>query len=87
MLENYYAGQGADDPVAIDLPRGKYIPTFARRTPPAAWPRAFAILGRPLFTIHWQPNGLELAGVIATVIVLCGVLLKVAGSSCGAWFN
>lgn len=28
----YYAGSGADDPVAIDLPRGHYVPTFTRRT-------------------------------------------------------
>jgi hypothetical protein len=28
----YYAGPGADDPVAIDLPRGHYVPTFSRRS-------------------------------------------------------
>jgi hypothetical protein len=41
-MERYYAGAGADDPVVIDLPRGSYVPTFARRgaaaaPPPASW--------------------------------------------------
>ena len=30
-IDRYYAGLGADDTVRIDLPRGSYIPTFARR--------------------------------------------------------
>jgi tetratricopeptide (TPR) repeat protein len=30
-MERYYAGTGSDDPVVIDLPRGSYVPTFARR--------------------------------------------------------
>lgn len=31
-LERYYAGAGADDPIVIALPRGSYVPTFARRS-------------------------------------------------------
>jgi hypothetical protein len=27
-LERYYVGEGAADPVVIDLPRGHYVPTF-----------------------------------------------------------
>jgi TolB-like protein len=30
-LERYYAGAGAEDPIVIALPRGTYVPTFARR--------------------------------------------------------
>ena len=30
-LAAYYAGEGADDPVVIGLPRGHYAPAFARR--------------------------------------------------------
>jgi tetratricopeptide (TPR) repeat protein len=30
-LERYHAGEGLADPVIIDLPRGSYAPTFARR--------------------------------------------------------
>jgi hypothetical protein len=30
-LERYYAGEGANDPIVIVLPRGTYVPTFTRR--------------------------------------------------------
>ncbi len=30
-LEHYYAGPGAADVVVIDIPRGRYVPTFRRR--------------------------------------------------------
>jgi len=30
-LARYYAASGCDDPLAIDLPRGTYVPTFRRR--------------------------------------------------------
>jgi tetratricopeptide (TPR) repeat protein len=30
-LERYYAGEGAQDPIVIALPRGTYVPTFTRR--------------------------------------------------------
>src|SRR5262249_26024947 len=30
-LERYYAGEGAEDPIVIALPRGTYAPTFTRR--------------------------------------------------------
>lgn len=32
-LEDYYASEGADDPVRIALPRGSYIPVFVPHTP------------------------------------------------------
>jgi len=86
-LDLYYAGQGTDDPVAINLPRGKYIPGFVRRRPAIRWPRGLETLRRPLFTIHWQPNSLELAGAAVIVVVLCGGLIKLGCGSCGLWFN
>lgn len=30
-LARYYSGSGRDDPLVIDVPRGRYIPTFRRR--------------------------------------------------------
>jgi len=30
-LKEYYAGEGADDPVIIDLPKGHYVPVFTVR--------------------------------------------------------
>jgi TolB-like protein/tetratricopeptide (TPR) repeat protein len=32
-LDNYYAGNGADDPIRIVLPKGSYVPIFERRRP------------------------------------------------------
>jgi len=32
-LERYYSGEGRDDPVVIDLPRGSYAPNVVRRVP------------------------------------------------------
>jgi len=32
-LNEYYQGEGADDPLIIDIPRGCYVPVFARRDP------------------------------------------------------
>lgn len=32
-LAVYYAADGADDPLVVDLPRGSYVPTFTRRSP------------------------------------------------------
>ncbi|MGD9957602.1 MAG: hypothetical protein AB7V23_16190, partial [Candidatus Nanopelagicales bacterium] len=34
-LEDYYASDGADDPVRISLPRGSYIPVFAAHAQPS----------------------------------------------------
>jgi hypothetical protein len=56
-LFEYYSGPGADDPVAIDLPKGLYAPIFEARTPVAPvtvdpppfvarrWPWRFPVLG------------------------------------------
>jgi hypothetical protein len=32
-LARYYATEGAQDPIVIDLPRRSYVPTFSRRAP------------------------------------------------------
>src|SRR5690242_6062024 len=32
-LDKYYAGQGAEDPIRIELPKGTYVPVFHFRTP------------------------------------------------------
>jgi hypothetical protein len=50
-LARYYAGAGADDPVVIEMPRGRYVAHFrwARRSMPwAMWRRARSALQRLL---------------------------------------
>jgi adenylate cyclase len=39
-LERYYLVAGGQDEIIIDMPKGRYIPTFVRRTPPPAPPAA-----------------------------------------------
>ena len=34
-LSRYYSGEGRDDSIVIDLPRGSYVPVFSRRGIPA----------------------------------------------------
>lgn len=43
-LQDYYAGEGAQDPVHIDIPRGGYAPVFTAVIPPSASP------------LEWLPN-------------------------------
>jgi hypothetical protein len=33
-IEKYYAREGATDPILLNIPKGHYVPTFSRRTPP-----------------------------------------------------
>jgi hypothetical protein len=75
-LVRYYAGEGRDDPVVIELPRGSYSPTarWARRDGWRLWGRArsllewlLAILGARLLPPPSEPprkfNGREIRQV------------------------
>jgi len=67
-LEQYYAGEGKDDPTIIDFPKGSYVPVFRRRqlavapAPPDADPPRPPI-GRRLFFL-----GLCLFGYVLVTI-------------------
>ena len=45
-LQRYYASAGAEDAVIIDLPRGRYVPAFSRRSPLPATPLIAFCRGR-----------------------------------------
>ena len=51
-LARYYAGEGARDPVVIDMPRGHYVAAFhrgaARAAAPPAWRQAIRVVVRVL---------------------------------------
>lgn len=66
-LEQYYEKVGHEDPIVISIPKGGYVPAFARRSlaPPVEVVEAGQ---RPRWTI-----GL-LAGLCAVLVVLCVVL-------------
>lgn len=45
-LARYYTGEGADDPLIIELPRGRYVPVFHARTDSPVSPQNSSIAGR-----------------------------------------
>lgn len=68
-LAEYYQGDGRDDPVRIELPRGGYTPVFVRHVPdaPAAVEPATSVSPVVAAPRHraWWPAGL------AAVVLLC----------------
>ncbi len=38
-LNEYYLSEGAADPIAIEIPKGHYVPSFHRRSPHVLEPR------------------------------------------------
>jgi len=46
-IDEYYAGPGHEDPVAVQIPRGSYVPVFASREP-AAPGIAPVVVARPV---------------------------------------
>jgi adenylate cyclase len=64
-LERYYAGEGREDPIVIEYPKGSYVPNFTlraaaaptERSVPARWWKTVALATTGLllvgFTIYW----------------------------------
>ncbi len=74
-LADYYAGEGANDPLIIELPRGAYTPTFRRAAgaPPPAPPEQAP---PPPQVPAWQRRRATMAA---------GVLLVLAATALLAW--
>jgi TolB-like protein len=66
-LAKYYAGEGADDPVRIDLPRGKYIVVLLRAVSTGMWKSDGPADGRR--------RGRTAAIGVAVVLAIAAVLL------------
>jgi TolB-like protein len=65
-LQAYYAGEGADDSIVVDLPTGTYVPTFTRSTRPRAVV-THADLGTAVAVVrlgHPDPGEDELASLL-----------------------
>jgi adenylate cyclase len=76
-LERYYLSGGRSDPVVITIPKGAYVPHFARRTPQAAEAhpsRVTAPTGLPIGSPprRWTP---WLAAAPVVVAFLAGLVL------------
>jgi TolB-like protein len=75
-LDHYYATQGADDPIRIEIPRGTYRPTITATAEGAAAPAAAALRRRTRFA--WAGAGALLALLLAAG---AWMLLQRAGPS------
>lgn len=79
-LDRYYAEDGRDDPVTIELPRGSYAPTFGRRVvtaAPASPPTPNAVAAHHQATVKGLISRAALGGAlaIAAAAVLAATLL------------
>jgi hypothetical protein len=61
----YYAAAGANDPIIIDIPRGRYVPTFRHRVTDHT-----AVAAPPARQRIWP----QLIGGAAIVALICGVI-------------
>jgi serine/threonine-protein kinase len=83
-LAQYYADEGSHDTVAIDLPKGSYVPTFTARVPaggeapvapPAATPDVVpeqadrTVASRPLVLLLSSAVVLAIAGLVVSIAV------------------
>ena len=76
-ISQYYLGDGQDDPVLIDIPKGTYAPDFRRRRATAAEPAAQVPEAR---TASLPTPGLRSATLVAS-----GALIATLGFA-GWWF-
>ena len=82
-LERYYAGEGASARVAIELPRGGYVPSFRYR-PVACEPSAEAVVVAPPVAAPVTPAAnTRLTSLPAVKAFLLGVAM--ATIACAAW--
>ena len=91
-LQEYYAGEGADHSVRIELPVGRYVPVFRRKEqiapPPAAEPAPAAVPNEPnkVAVERHAPESPLRPQLDRRVLVVCGaVLLFALGLAIGRW--
>src|SRR5271156_2674027 len=80
-LAEYYAGEGATDPIVVKIPKGSYHLTFEARTVDQLEPLAVALREAPrtikveAVPTRWRiAIGLLAAGLIASLAILGGLL-------------
>lgn len=70
-LQRYYSGEGCQDPVLLDLPKGRYVPCFRYRAPE---PPRTEIAAVPRRGVRLRA-GLAAAGLLAAALALTGWLV------------
>jgi hypothetical protein len=78
-LKEYYAGQGAEDPIFIEIPKGHYRPIFRLRTSPVIRPSPEPI--------HPPPPTAQLSKVSRSVFVLAAAVTGVTILAAGIWIG
>lgn len=71
-LAAYYEGEGRSDPIRIDVPRGGYVPTFARAPAPSA--RAAGSDAAPAGVSRGRVRQILIAVALVDAIALAGVV-------------
>jgi hypothetical protein len=75
-LEQYFASEGAGEPIILEIPKGRYTPVFRERTPAGA---EIAREAEPLVRT-WQQRAIPILAacspVLAIIAVWCGLALR-----------
>ena len=87
-IGEYYASEGAEDPIQVDLPKGTYLVSFQRREAGATKPRAVADSGRRteqvaagLRSDRWRKFALAiLSCLLVLALIVIGFLLATRNS-------
>lgn len=77
-LAEYYASEGADDPILVEMPKGAYLLSFHPRTPDSAKSHAQNSNGVPAEPAAPRRASLMRAAVIVLSLLLLGALIVIA---------
>jgi hypothetical protein len=75
-LAHYYATDGRNDPIVIDLPLGHYLPVFHANT---TWRRSFAPIYRLRQVVDALPEKYRLVLLIVAIAVIVSLTLDLLG--------
>jgi len=78
-LEQYFSGEGASEPIVIEIPKGQYAPVFRPRDPVTLAPVALAPVPVPVATPEVRPNRrpVLILGIVCGVLSIAVVFLAV----------
>jgi hypothetical protein len=88
-LAEYYASEGTDDPILVEVPKGSYVLSFSVRTPAVSVARGTAPLRledrrRPAVVAAnrgWAAAVVALSVLLAAALVTCAALLATRGKA------
>lgn len=83
LLEQYYSGPGADDPLRIDLPVGRYVPEFIVPSPPGETESAVASAPAPYVAESPSRGQVTVSWFVLLVIALGAAALAFSLSTWG----